>query len=107
MNFKQLMANDIHDVFLDASEFATEHDINGQQILCVVDDDISKQRSNRQRDSYDGIYQRELTIFVSESDLGYRPERDQKMTVDGEWYEVLNCAGSAGMLEIDLGANRA
>lgn len=107
MNFKQLMANDIHDVFLDASEFATEHDINGKQILCVVDDDISKQRSNRQRDSYDGIYQRELTLFVSESDLGYRPERDQKMTVDGEWYEVLNCSASAGMLEIDMGANRA
>ena len=101
------MAADIDDVFFDADEFAELHDINGAQVLCVIDEDISKQRSSRQSSNYDGIYQRELTLFVSESDLGYRPERDQKMTVDGEWYLVLNCAASAGMLEIELGSNQA
>ncbi|MCM0759603.1 hypothetical protein M7775_13675 [Sporomusa sphaeroides DSM 2875] len=107
MSLKDMMAADIAAVFLNPDEFAEMHEIDGQQILCVVDEDISKQRSNRQSENYDGIYQRELTLFISESDLGYRPERDQKMTVDGEWYKVLNCAASAGMLEIDLGANRA
>ena len=107
MNFKQLMTEDIHDVFLDASDFASEHDINGQQILCVIDEDLSKQRGNRQAEDYDGIYARQLTLFIAESDLGYRPERDQKMTVDGEWYLVINCSANTGMLEIDLGANRA
>lgn len=107
MNFKQLMAEDIHDVFLDANEFAFEHDINGQQVLCVVDEDIFKKRGTRQSENYDGIYARQLTLFIAESDLGYRPERDQKMTVDGEWYMVINCAASSGMLEIELGANRA
>lgn len=107
MNFKQLIADDIHDVFLDASEFATEHDINGQQILCVIDEDISKQRGSRQAEDYDGIYARQLTLFIAESDLGYRPEREQKISVDGEWYMVIDCAVSSGMLEIELGANRA
>ncbi|SDD89603.1 hypothetical protein [Sporomusa acidovorans] len=107
MNLKDVMATDINDVFLDHDEFATYHDINGKQILCVIDEDISKQRNNRQSDTYDGLYQRELTLFVSEVDIGYRPERDQKMTVDGEWYKVLNCGAGGGMLEIDLGANRA
>ena len=107
MSLKQLMMDDINDVFLDPEEFAELHDINGVPVLCVIDEDISKQRSSRQSGNYDGVYQRELTLFVSESDLGYRPERDQKMTVDSEWYLVLNCAASAGMLEIELGSNQA
>jgi hypothetical protein len=106
MSLKDLMASDIDDVFLDTDEFAELHDINGAQVLCVIDEDISKQRSGRQSGNYDGIHMRQLTLFIKESDLGYRPERDQKMTVDSEWYLVIDCTATAGMLEIELGANQ-
>lgn len=107
MNFKDMMAADILAVFLNTDEFADMHNINGQQIACVIDEDISKQRGTRQSESFDGIYAHQLTVFISESDLGYRPERDQKMTIDGEWYLVIDCAAAGGVLEIELGANRA
>lgn len=107
MNFKDQILADIDAVFLNADEFADEHEINSQTMTCVIDEDLSKQRSNRQSDDYDGIYARQLTLYVRESVLGYRPERDQKMTVDGEWYLVLDCAASDGLLEVTLGANRA
>ncbi len=107
MNFKDQLSADIDAVFLNIDEFADEHIINGQTMLCVIDGDLSRRRSNRQSDDYDGIYTRQLTVSVRESDLGYRPERDQKMTVDGEWYLVVDCAADAGLLEITLGANRA
>lgn len=106
MSFKDQMVADMA-VFLNVDEFADYHDINGQQILCIVDKDISKQRTNRQSDNYDGIHTRQLTVFVKEIDLGYRPERDQKLAVDGEWYLVIDCDAAGGLLEIDLGANRA
>jgi hypothetical protein len=107
MGLKEMIEEDIRNVFLTVNENADKHNINGQLTDCIVDEDISKRRSNRQSENFDGIYQRQLTIFVSEADLGYRPERDQKMTVDGEWYQVIDCASSGGMLEIELGANRA
>ncbi len=107
VNLKDIMAADIDDIFLDPDENAEEHDINGQTVLCIIDGDLSRRRSNRQSDDYDGIYTRQMNISVRESDLGYRPERDQKMTVDGEWYLVVDCVVDAGMLEITLGANRA
>jgi hypothetical protein len=106
MPFKQLLADDIGDVFLDLDEFATKHTINGQSVDCVTDEDVSLKRGSRQSEDFDGIYARRLTVFVRESDIGYRPERDQKMAVDGEWYMVVDCAADAGMLEIHLGANR-
>ncbi len=107
MSLKDVMAADIAAVFLNQDENADWHEINGQQVLCIVDEDISKQRTNRQSDNYDGIFYWQITLFISEADLGYRPERNQRMTVDGEWFLVLHCAASQGMLEIELGANRA
>lgn len=107
MNFKDQLQDDIGGVFLDLAEFGEPHAINGQEMTCIIDEDLSKQRSNRQREEYDGIYARQMTVFVGETDLGYRPERDQKLQVDGEWYLVIDCAADAGMLEITLGANRA
>lgn len=105
MNLKDIMNADIDDVFLDPDEFAELHNINGKQILCIVDEDISKQRSNRQSTSYDGVYLIQVTLFVRESALGYRPERDRKITVDGKWYEVLECSGQ-DLLEVTLGSNQ-
>ena len=93
--------------FINVAEFADMHNINGQQIICVIDNDLSKQRGTRQSENFDGIYVRQLTVFVRESALGYRPERDQKMTINGEWYIVIDCAADFGILEIELGANRA
>lgn len=107
MSLKDQIAADISTVFFNTAEFADEHNINGQTMVCVTDEDLSRQYSNRQSDDYDGIYARQLTVFVREVDLGYRPERGQKMTVDSEWYLVMDCAASDGLLEITLGANRA
>lgn len=106
MNFKDQIAADMA-AFINPNEFAEEHFINGQAMACVVDEDLSKQRGTRQSENYDGIYGRYLTVFVVESVLGYRPERDQKMTVDNEWFIVLDCAANSGMLEIELMANRS
>jgi hypothetical protein len=106
MSFKDQIAADMSTVFLNTNEFADMHDVHGQQISCVIDDDISKKRGTRQSENFDGIYARQITIFVSEADIGYRPERDQKITFDGEWYIVIDCLDSEGILEIELGANR-
>lgn len=107
MSFDQLLADDIADVFQDTGEFAKPHDINGQSVDCVIDENLSVKRGSRQSENYDGIYSRRITVFAAETDIGYRPERGQKMTVDGHFYLVMECAADAGMLEIELEANRS
>lgn len=89
------------DTFLNQDEFAEIHDINGQNIPCIVDRDVLKQRVS------EGVYSAELVLFVKETDLGYRPVTGQHLRLDNELYLVYDCAENAGMLEITLEANRA
>jgi hypothetical protein len=105
MSLKEQIAADSQNVFLNTDEFADTHNINGQPMLAIIDSALSLQRSARQTENYDGIHQSKIILFVRESDLGYRPERDQKMTIDDKWYEVIECASDNDLLEITLGAN--
>lgn len=106
MNLKSQMAADLA-AFFNLDEFAETHNINGQDITCIIDNHISKQWTNRMRDDYDGLLMRQIVLFVKESDLGYVPDYDQRMTIDGKWYTVMECTHDSGVLEITLGANVA
>ncbi|WP_425057623.1 hypothetical protein SCACP_21400 [Sporomusa carbonis] len=97
------LLNDDLDVFFDLDEFAEMHNINGQNMVCIIDQHISKQY----RMNYDGLFMRQVVLFVRESDLGYRPDYDQRMTIDDKWYTVMECVNNNGLLEITLGANMA
>ena len=94
-------------VFLNPDEFAEIHSINGQNMTCIIDKHLSRQRTNRQNDDYDGLFMWQIILFVKETDLGYVPEYDQRITVDGKWYTVVECIGDSEILEITLGANVA
>ena len=106
MNLKSQMAADLA-AFFNLDEFAEIHDINGQNMTCIIDNHISKQRTNRQSDNYDGLFMRQIVLFVKESDLGYVPDYDQRMTIDGKWYTVMEYSANNGLLEITLGVNAA
>lgn len=102
---KDYLASDL-DTFLNLDEFADVHDINGQQITCVVDRDVIREYS-RLQERRDGVYVGEIAVFVRATDLPDRPVKGQHMKVDGERYLVANCSESAGILEITLEANEA
>jgi len=100
MNFKDQIQDDISNIFLNEEEFAEDHNIDGQQILCIIDEDKSISNKN------DGVFLIRRSLFVKESDLGYRPVPDQKLNIDGEYFYVMDCLGS-GLLEVVLEAYRS
>lgn len=105
MNFRDMVSADIDDVFLDAEEHAEMHNLNGQQLLCIVDEDINKIRTGRESEDYDGISLTVKRIFVKIADLPKRPQRGKLFKFDDSPYVVVDCADSAGMYEITLGLN--
>lgn len=100
MSFKDLLKDDITDVFMDPDEFAKEYNIDGQPVLCVIDEDKSSKSQT------DGVYVVRRRLFVSLAGLGYRPVPEQKMNVDNQSYFVVDCLGD-DLLEIVLEANMA
>lgn len=107
VNFKELMAEDVDDVFLDTDENAEEHDIDGQTVLCSVDQVSSRERSDRQNETYDGIFKATAMLAVKEAVLGYRPVFGQAMKVDGTMYLVAKCVEDSGLLLVTLEANES
>lgn len=101
MGFKDHLATDLN-VFLNADELADMHDIDGQQINCVLDSD----ETNKQK-VQDGVYEDVVMLFVSSSALPDRPIPMQHMRIDGNLYLVQKCVVNMGMLEITLEANEA
>jgi len=99
MSFKDVVAADIEKVFLNTEEFAKNHTIDSDVYNCVFDEDKSSPNK------IDGVFNMRRRLFISESLLEYRPEPEQKMQIDGEYYYVVDCIGN-DLLEVVLEARQ-
>jgi hypothetical protein len=100
VSLQDVIRADITAVFLNTQGFAEAHDIDGTEIVCVFDQDKSA------RSQTDGVYRRRRLLFVKGSDLGYRPVPEQKMSIDGGTWYVVDCTGEE-LLEVTLEANQS
>lgn len=81
MSFKDELEADLEAVFLQADEFAAPHRIEGQEVLCVVDND----KGNRKGDG--GMYdlaEMDYTIMAKTEDLPARKEPGSLLNLDGK-----------------------
>jgi hypothetical protein len=96
-DFKDWVAADIANVFLNLDEFAEEHSINGANVPVILDRD----RLNERRDKA-GLTGEELYFFVAAHDLPVRPKTGETMRFDRRIYEITECLENDGVLEIAL-----
>ena len=105
MNLRDILSSDLDEVFFDAGDFAETHNINGTDVLCVVDTDLNKIRSVQDSEQYDGISLTLTRLYVKKSDLPKRPVYDKVFRLDEKPYTVVDCADEAGVWVITLGLN--
>lgn len=103
MSFKAQVAKDITGVFINPSEFAEEHDVDGQLVNCVVDDDIIQERTGGDQSmEYDGVFATEKMLYIEETFFTRRPIEGQRIYLDGDLFSVKRVASNMGVLEIEL-----
>lgn len=100
MGLQELIMKDINSVFLNKDGFAKEHNIDGENILCIIDEDKLVSNSN------DGVYVIRRHLFISQTDLGYIPVPEQKIAIDGKYYYVFDCINE-DILEVILEARES
>ena len=105
--FKEMVTEDMDDVFLDLEEFADEHDLNGTLCNCIVESPTSKEslQVGRDYEGYDAVHSIAVTIHVKKADIGEMPVEDQLLSLDEEEFLVDSCVEHMGMLTINLKAN--
>jgi hypothetical protein len=110
MNFKDQIAHDIKNTFINPREFGELADIDGEEKIIVFDNDVVNDRprlfSTSNRDSYaQGVYQSLITFFIDKDELGYTPVEQQQMKFNGDTCIVTTVSENMGVFEITLESN--
>lgn len=104
MGFKELVQEDVKNIFINNAEFAEDHDINGKTISCVVSRDYTDGMPVR-NSNLEGVFLNDLTIYVDSKDLPVRPVEGELMKVDGSFHLVKSVSDEMGVYVIICEAN--
>lgn len=99
--FKDFVAADVQNVFINLDEFAEEHEIGHEVVPCILDKIITQAHDN---DSYLGVFVNQLTIYV-EVGLIETPVEGALLNVDGSLHLVKSVSNEGGVLVIVTEAN--
>lgn len=104
--FKDAVKKDIEGVFLNIDEFADRHKLNGQDVICLVDEDKTEAAKVSVRNPYEGIFVNAITIYVKSADLERQPVEGELLRLDKALYRVASVSSEMGMLTIVAEANK-
>lgn len=100
--FKDAIASDVTNVFLNLGEFAEKHELNGvPDVPCILDKILTQPDGNN---ALLGVFINQLTIYVKTGAIE-KPVEGQPLSVDGSFHLVRSVSEEDGMLVIVAGAN--
>lgn len=107
MTFKEAIASDVHEVFMNTEEFSDLHTVNGVQMAVQIDDNEQIEREKRFSQNMDGVFTNQKLIYVAADDFGPLPKQGTILRLDNRTYSVADAISEDGVHSITLEANRA
>ncbi len=104
--FKELLRQDVKQVFLNPEEFGEEHTVNGKKMLIVIDDNELTEREKRMKSHMDGMYKKQTLVYVSALDFGPLPGVGTPVKIDGAQLFVADSINEGGIYSLHLEANK-
>ncbi len=96
-DFKDAVASDIDDVFLNVDEFADEHVINGVDVRCVIDN-IDTQ-DDGESDRY-GTFATSIRVHIKEGIIS-TPVENELLSIDGYDFTVMRVSREVGVIVVE------
>ena len=107
MTFKDIIKNDVKQTFLNVEEFSEMHTVNGKLMAAQIDNNEQIEREKRYNQHMDGIYVKQILMYVSAEDYGPLPKQGASVSLDKRMYRVADAISEDGVHSITLEANRA
>ena len=106
-SFKDLVASDISNVFLNVEEFAEPMHVvyDGKDfgnIPVILDQTEQKSRQQEASDHGMGVYAVDAVFFANFSDMNCRPEKGQRIWINDVDYLIETSACEMGQIELGL-----
>ena len=99
--FKDFVAADVQNVFINLDEFSEEHEIGHEVVPCILDKIITQANGD---DSFLGVFVNQLTIYV-EVGVIETPVEGELLNIDGALHLVKSVSNEGGVLVIVTEAN--
>lgn len=110
MTFKEQIALDNQNIFINLDEFGDIHNVNGKDMPTLIDTNELIDRERRYKFNHslyaDGVYLKEILIYVKRSDFGPLPAIGRLLKVDGKTYTISEAIDEDGIYSIALTANK-
>lgn len=111
MTFKEQIVQDNQSIFMNSDEFSGIHVVNGKEMTVQVDCNELIEREKHYRNNgnlfAEGIYRKNLLIYVSAEEFGQLPAVGRLLVFDGKNYLVMDAVDEDGIYSISLEANKA
>lgn len=98
--FKDCIKHDITRVFINLDEFADYHNIDGVNIGCIVDKDLTSEFAGAAL----GVFINTITLYIREGDIS-APVEGEIISLDGSLHLVKSVSVEGGVLVIVAEAN--
>ena len=98
-SFRDLVENDIKNVFLNLDEHGTRHVVEGSEITCIFDDEALRER---QSGNELGVAESNLLLFAHVDDLPSAKDAGEHLEIDGKEYIVDDWSVNERMAQIAL-----
>ena len=92
--FKDIIARDVHQTFLNIDEFSDTHKVNGKEMPVQIDTNEQIEREKRMNQN-------------AASDFGPMPKQGAILNLDGKIYRVADAVDEYGIYSITIEANKA
>ncbi|EFU77744.1 hypothetical protein [Lachnoanaerobaculum saburreum] len=106
-SFKEILNQDIENVFLNTLEFADIHNVDGKDMPVQVDDNEVIEREKKAKSNMDGVYVKQKLIYVKAKDFGSLPAIGRQIMLDGKRYLITDSTDEYGIYTITLEGNRS
>lgn len=102
--FKDAIAQDVKQTFINPAEFAVSHVINGKEIVCVIDKFLTTEATDTITSPLEGVFVNALTIYV-ETGVIPKPIEGEVLMLDDRMCLVKSVSDEMGVLAIVVEAN--
>ena len=109
MGFKDILYQDIGNIFLNPEEFGELHQVDGERMAVIIDGNEVTERSKKQTEKgrIEGVYEKQIVMYVSASKFGPMPAIGRVLRLDSSSYRVEDVINEGGVYSITLGAVRS
>ncbi|MGG7200758.1 hypothetical protein ACQPUL_08425 [Clostridium butyricum] len=102
MDFKELINEDVCNVFMNDEEFSDIHLVDGKEMSVMIDEYEHVERSKSKYG--DGLHTRQKLIYLKANEYGRLPSIGKQLNLDGKVYKITDATDEGGLYSITLEA---